>query len=290
MIDIKKQQKQSAILYESIDFQQQTSIKILKIDIKENEKHRKIPKHWHRSMEIIIPFEGATNVWIEGKMWTVFPGDFLLINSKKVHACSSFNSNQPYYGYAIQIKYDFLYQCFGEIDTYEFCRQFEETDRCYLLQLLNNMIQFSDSSESFRMVKIYALVYEFMYQLLSFHCHQKVEGYRIDSIKNKDRLVAVLNYLDETLTEPFNAKEVAQHFHLSYGYLARLFKTHLQMSMKEYVSSQRVNKAKIDLIETDRSILDIALECGFANSKAFYREFKKYHKETPKAYRLEHKK
>jgi AraC-like DNA-binding protein len=57
------------------------------------------------------------------------------------------------------------------------------------------------------------------------------------------------------------------------------------MTFVEYVSKCRVHQARILLISTDMSVLDIALECGFSDSRRFIMSFKKEYGITPLQYR-----
>ena len=94
-----------------------------------------------------------------------------------------------------------------------------------------------------------------------------------------------LNYLDKNSAEQFDATQIADCFHVSYGHLAKLFKAELGMSMKEYVNGVRLRKATFDLLTTKMPITDIAIQHGFVSSKAFYKEFEKVYHMTPKQYR-----
>ena len=110
------------------------------------------------------------------------------------------------------------------------------------------------------------------------------ERRKLSQSKNKCRLLEIISYLDKNISEVFDALEVADHFHLSYGYLAKLFKNELGMTMSEYVNSVRIRNASFDLLETDLSINEVAQKHGFASPKAFYKEFKKVYHMTPRQY------
>ena len=70
-------------------------------------------------------------------------------------------------------------------------------------------------------------------------------------------------------------------------------KSHLIKSMKQYfnatvsdfVNEQRLNYATDQLINTNRPVIDIALDCGFNNVNYFYRLFKRKHGDSPNSYR-----
>jgi AraC family transcriptional regulator len=53
----------------------------------------------------------------------------------------------------------------------------------------------------------------------------------------------------------------------------------------KYVLQQRVERAKQLLKDEERAIVDIALECGFANQTHLNKHFRKFTGMTPKGYR-----
>ena len=52
-----------------------------------------------------------------------------------------------------------------------------------------------------------------------------------------------------------------------------------------YLQAYRVEQAKKLLKNEQKTLLDIATECGFSDQAHFSRLFKQYHQETPKQYR-----
>lgn len=281
---LKYNEDNAKVLYEQILTSDKEIVKVLEVDVPSGAPYKKVPKHWHRSLEIIIPKQNNAHVWVDGRVAKVTPNDFYIINSKQIHSLRTDDEMADYYGYAIQIKYDFLKSCFENIDSYYF--EVNGLDqKKQLLNLLNQIIDIEASDDALKKIKQRGIVFELVYQLLSCHCFKKKDGVVIESDKKKAQLAKVLSYLDEHYQEVFDAQSIANHFHVSYGYLAHLFKTYLNTSMTSYVDAIRIHKAEVELLTTDKPITDIALDLGFANTKSFYREFRKYHQQTPKEYR-----
>lgn len=282
---IKYEDNSQEILYEQIQPDLKTSVKIVEIKLKGDEIDCQVPKHWHRSIEIIIPRIGSTEAWIEGKIHHVFPNDFLIINSKEIHSCRNVYPHTPYLGYAIQIKYDFIKSCFKEINHYSFKTSYHGEKHDYLNYLLNEIIDLFSSENQFKHIKLQSHILDLVYCLLSYCSYQKTNEYTIQSSKQKNKLVDILSYIDENSDDYIDVNDLAKNFHLSYGYIANLFKTYLNISINEYINYVRIKKIEKDLIISDDSIMDICLSHGFTNMKSFYREFNKYHDQTPKEYR-----
>lgn len=70
-------------------------------------------------------------------------------------------------------------------------------------------------------------------------------------------------------------------------HIARVLKQTAGKTPSEVVNAARMAWAAGQLAATDRTILDLALDCGFRSLSHFYRVFRKYHGKTPRRYRME---
>ena len=68
-------------------------------------------------------------------------------------------------------------------------------------------------------------------------------------------------------------------------YFCRFFKKVIGRSPMEYVNEYRIKKAMHYLKESDLTVTEICLECGYNNFGNFLREFRKYTSTTPLQYR-----
>ena len=59
------------------------------------------------------------------------------------------------------------------------------------------------------------------------------------------------------------------------------------MSITDFVQKTRIDEAKRLLIETKRTVYDIAGDCGFTDIKFFYKTFKKITGMTPSEFKKE---
>ena len=80
-------------------------------------------------------------------------------------------------------------------------------------------------------------------------------------------------------------ENVAEKFNLSRSYLSKKFKTATGFGFKEYIINVRIQNACRLLLETDKSITDIAFECGFNDSNYFGDAFRKAKGISPHKYR-----
>ena len=82
-----------------------------------------------------------------------------------------------------------------------------------------------------------------------------------------------------------NAVRLADSFHMSPWHFQRTFKSIIGDSLGGYIRGRRLTRAAQLLCDTDRAIIDIALNVGFNSHEAFTRSFKSYFLYSPKEFR-----
>ncbi|MCI2046571.1 MAG: AraC family transcriptional regulator [Faecalibacterium sp.] len=96
---------------------------------------------------------------------------------------------------------------------------------------------------------------------------------------------SVRHYLTEHFVEHLTLDQLAQQFLMSKFYLARQFKAAYDMTVMEYIISQRITFAKQLLRETEKTIAEVSAVCGYSDQNFFSRQFSQIEGITPVAYR-----
>lgn len=94
-----------------------------------------------------------------------------------------------------------------------------------------------------------------------------------------------LDYIENHLDEEIGIETLAAQAALSPFYCQRLFSRLVKKPVREYIKLRRLARACTLLTGSDARILDIALDCGFANHETLTRAFKEAYGLTPGAYR-----
>ncbi len=79
--------------------------------------------------------------------------------------------------------------------------------------------------------------------------------------------------------------DAAKKASLTPTYFSHLFHSEVGQSFKAYTNGLRISYAKRLLEETELSVLEVALECGFGSVSQFHRAFKNLTRTTPTDYR-----
>lgn len=93
------------------------------------------------------------------------------------------------------------------------------------------------------------------------------------------------SFLDRSLYRDLSVEETATHVGLSTSYFSLLFKQTFGETFIEYVTRQRMERAKALLADTPKSVAQIAKEVGYAERRYFTKVFMKYTGENPTDYR-----
>lgn len=102
---------------------------------------------------------------------------------------------------------------------------------------------------------------------------------RVESIKT------ALTYIKDNYREKIYLSDLAEQTNLNEQYFCRLFKKAIGHSPMEYINEYRIKQTRRLLEETNLSVTEICLECGYNNLGNFLREFRKYTGTTPLQYR-----
>lgn len=99
------------------------------------------------------------------------------------------------------------------------------------------------------------------------------------------QLLQVTDYISDRLADDIKLSDLAQLLGMSQFHFSRLFKRSLGVTPHQYVLQQRVERAKQLLKQTELSVMEIALSCGFSSHSHLGKWFRQQTGMTPKAYR-----
>ncbi len=94
-----------------------------------------------------------------------------------------------------------------------------------------------------------------------------------------------LEYIEIHLVDDINIEILSAHVHLSKFHFHRVFRSLTGYTIAGYIDRRRLDLANQYLSETDWTILQIAINCGFKSHEVFTRKYKKYFDVTPSIFR-----
>ena len=95
------------------------------------------------------------------------------------------------------------------------------------------------------------------------------------------KLSKVIQMMEINIEEPISPSILAKDVGMSTRQLERLFRRYLDCSPKRYYMELRLQKARNLLMQTDMSVINVALACGFASPSHFSKCYRAHYDTTP---------
>lgn len=104
--------------------------------------------------------------------------------------------------------------------------------------------------------------------------------------KNRNRFIPqAMEYIRENFARHLTLEELARLAGYSPNYFHHVFSTVMGKTPQQYLTEERIKHAKLLLVQTDKTLSEIAYECGFSSQSHFSRQFKASTFSTPGQYR-----
>lgn len=108
--------------------------------------------------------------------------------------------------------------------------------------------------------------------------------------RHSPTILMALSFINRNFTTDLSLTQLSEYVYANPSSLSSEFNAEVGMSLSEYVTSLRIQKAQQLLRETDATIPEIAQQAGFSSAKYFREIFKRQTGLSPQQYRNEHAK
>lgn len=259
-----------------------------------------VPWHWHTEFEFGYVLEGEILYKTNHHEYILKKGDGIFINSEVPHLLQPIT---PYADTKIQTQFfdgsflagtsdSFLDAKYvvpvmeqKQLDSIPFYYQ-SEPDRT-TLNLVADAAQTGLERDLFfelRLRSLFSDIWETIYTQTITQTFPQTSYSAQEDARIKQLLLYVQNHYAEKLT----VRQISDCIPISERECYRIFQNSLGISPVEFLLSLRLKKAMELLINTQKSILEIALEAGFGNSSYFGKHFKHAYHVTPGEYRRQY--
>jgi len=103
------------------------------------------------------------------------------------------------------------------------------------------------------------------------------------------QITPAINYIDANYDKPVTLAEIAKASHLSSSRLAHIFKEQMGITIIDYLTSVRIERAKQLLLATEQNCTEICFQVGYNNQSYFTRTFKEIVGMPPRQFRARNK-
>lgn len=231
--------------------------------------------HFHNGFEIGVCLEGEGIFLIANKVFKFTKNCVTFISSEQPHIAQSPNESPSRWKY-LTIDWE---KMFGNKDFEVRNNVIYSEEMAQLVLMIYDEVE--KRQDSYRNV-VSHLLNALVCQMLRYE--NKVDNIPVAN-SGHDNVYAAIRYICNNYNRKFTIEDLAAVNNYSVNYFRKVFKEQTGMTPLDYVINVRLKMASILLRSTDKSILDVAGESGFATLSSFNRYFKNKYGMTPSQWR-----
>ena len=154
-----------------------------------------------------------------------------------------------------------------------------------LQKVIRKIISIYASVDHGRYLRLQAEVYRLFALLTETSVSLAAASGMHTDLQNRLYCQRAIKYLTEHIAEKINAADVAAYVGVSYGYLSRIFRSCVGMTLVEYSNHVKIQRVRELIVSRNISLTDAGLSVGIDDVKYLSRLFKKYSGITSAEYR-----
>lgn len=241
--------------------------------------------HWHEELEFVYMMDGSLSVTRNGKTQEIHSGEFYFCNTKTVHVTKAPDNVSNHKYIVLLISNDFLLRFHKECVFQIPKGTVYEKLKTQLQQLvyLSELESVEENPLNLDIEKNKVILE--ICQILLSECIADDTQMPSKTLAITGHAKAVMEYVSEHYNQPLTLPFLAEVVGLAPQYLSRYFKKATGMGVMEYVNLTRLEHANENLVNSDITVTEAALNNGFPNVKTYVRFCKNVYDMTPSEFR-----
>lgn len=247
--------------------------------------------HYHKELELIFILKGNVSYFVNGEKFKLSEHDLFWVNSLDMHSVFSEAEESVLLTLHLnEIFFDTYYENFSN-SYYKYNDSINDRNNSLYSSISSSLAKIMlciIKLESNYKLKAINHIIEIIILLLNNFKDENTHNIN-SSLHKQTRLADILKFIEKNYNTNLTLLSLSKEMHISSQYISKFFKDNLGIGFVDYINKLRVTKSLNDLLEDDKSILDIAIEHGFNDHKAYNRAFKKEFNMTATEYKKENK-
>lgn len=227
--------------------------------------------HFHKSFELVYVIKGSLICFSNGEEYILKSGQFGICLPYDIH---SYKPQGDTHYWVCVFSEDYVHDFYKIIKDKTGGFAFE-CSRSVTEFITENLINNQNPSRLLIKSALYSVCDEYL------KCNNLTE-------KNKkitENIAVIIEYVEKNHTKDIKLSDIGKLLGYDYHYVSRYFHTIFKMSFSEFLTLYRLETAVELLEQSDKKLVDIAMESGFQSVRSFNDCFKTHFKITPSEYK-----
>lgn len=279
-------------------FEFRSVLKENKIAMHKDDRFTYLRPHTHKVIELNYIYSGKCNYIINGIEKTLYQGDICILDTNVLHSTKPIGENDIVVNIAMTKEYfstgfltrlsnhgviaNFLFNAISDSRSHDQFIVLRAQNSSKIPSIIGNLAceYFNQTLGSSEVIDSYMVIL-FTELLRTIQTSENIE---FSKSKTDIQLIEILEYIEQNyLTCSLN--ELSKKFGYNSNYLSTLLKKKTGKSFKELKLIQQMTYARFLLINSEKTVHEIADIVGFSNHGFFFDKFQHYFSLSPKQYR-----
>lgn len=243
------------------------------------------PLHWHERMEFIFLKDGSLDLQIGEETYVAHAGDVIILMPMILHSGTVGQNG---------VKYDtIMFEPASFINGIPNVKQYItalKKNRLLLPPVTSDEAIARAVGRIFRMQNDKSIAASLsisseIYALFALLCEHFPVDASLSAQNAPTGFSKVITYIEEHYDQPLTSRSLCNTFGYSQSYFSRRFVAETGLTPTLFIRNTRLEHATELLSETQLSICEVAISCGFSDTKYFSRCFHELYGMTPKNFR-----
>ena len=254
------------------------------IQIFRESDYRYVIPGWHQSIEVNCALTGHIDeFYVNGKPHTLTQEKLLVINAFEVHSVKS-HKEDDFKALSLSYPYAFVKSHFPEIDEYYIAIEGidgldakQKAAYSYIREKCLGIVKLYDEDSATKSIKVSVLLLEILDLLLTYFLVKREQSLALSrDDKAMQRLMDITDFVAKNYQGDISLDSLAERYFLSKEYLARFFKAHMGVTLGNYITAVRADKAREAIrLGRGKTFTEIAKSCGFSGLRTMDRALQK---------------
>lgn len=251
--------------------------------------------HYHPECEITLVLKGGTERLVGNNISPILPGDLVFLGSNVPHDYRNQTAPGESTTEVEAIVVQFMPQLPGHEDWMQRSsmmpvrRLFQRADQGLVIKGITRITAMRIIQEMLHVhgMKRVILLLQLLDLLSNSEELQEISSAVLPQPRpgTSDRISMACEFIAAHLPEPIYVADLAAIVGLGKSAFSRLFKKSTGRTVPQYVNELRIARACLLLAETDLTVSQIAMDCGFVSPAHFQRQFREHQHCVPLTYR-----